>query len=129
MTYACSIMAAVAVLCSAASSCTHSEGILITPQAGQPVTRIQGMLSGIREEALFIFHARAGQHLRVSISGENPIRGVVIYPSGKIEGGLSGTIFNETLTETGEYRIRVTESPMGEEWRGKFILEIELKDK
>lgn len=127
MTYACSIMAAVLVLCSAVSSCTHREGILIIPQAGQPVTRIQGTLSGIRDEAFFIFHARAGQHLRVAVSGENPIRGVVIYPSGKIEGGLSGTIFNETLTEAGEYRIRVTESTMGEEWRGKFILEIELK--
>ncbi len=96
--------------------------------AGQPTTRIQGTLSGIRDKALFTLRAYTGQHLKVAISGKGSTRGIVIYPSGKIEGGPTGTILNETLAETGEYHIRVEESRMGEGWQGTFILEIELKE-
>jgi hypothetical protein len=94
---------------------------------GATAARVRGSLRGVKDEALFVLHARSGQHMRVNISGAGPTRGIVIFPSGKQDGQPGGLIFDDTLMETGDYRIRVTESSMADEWRGSFILEVEIR--
>jgi hypothetical protein len=94
---------------------------------GATVARVNGFLKGVNDEALFVLRARRGQHMRVKISGAGATRGVVTFPSGKEDGQPGGLIFDDDLTETGDYRIRVTESSMADEWRGSFILEIEIR--
>jgi hypothetical protein len=50
--------------------------------------------------------------------------GVVIYPSGKQDGGPGGIVFDSDLTETGKYRIRVTQRQGG--ISGKFRLSLKI---
>lgn len=94
---------------------------------GATAARVRGSLRGVGDEALFVLRARSGQHMRVNISGAGATRGVVLFPSGKQDGGPGGLIFDDVLTETGDYRIRVTESSMAEGWRGSFVLEVEIR--
>jgi hypothetical protein len=96
-------------------------------KTGATAARVSGSLKGIGDEALFVLRARSGQHMKVNISGAGPTRGTVIFPSGKQDGQPGGMIFDDELTETGDYRIRVTESNMGEAWRGSFVLEVEIR--
>lgn len=94
---------------------------------GATVARVRGSLKGVGDEALFVLRARSGQHMRVNISGAGPTRGVVTFPSGKQDGQPGGIIFDDQLTETGDYSIRVTESSMADSWRGSFVLEVEIR--
>ena len=96
---------------------------------GQTKARVSGRLKGMRDSVLFVARARRGQRMRVTIvRSSGPIRCTVVSPSGE-ENGQPGTglIFDEELTETGLYRIRLNESQMGERWRGSFLLELEIK--
>jgi hypothetical protein len=94
---------------------------------GQTVASVKGALRHIHDEASFVVRARAGQHMRITITGEGPTRGVVTFPSGQQDGGPGGLVFDDRLPETGDYRIRVTESSMGEEWKGRFFLEVSIR--
>jgi hypothetical protein len=94
---------------------------------GQTVAYVKGTLRHIHDEASFVLRARAGQHMRITITGEGPTRGVVTFPSGQQDGGPGGIIFDDHLPETGDYRIRVTESTMGEEWKGTFLLKVRIR--
>ena len=87
---------------------------------------VRGYLRGIRDEALFVLRAKAGQHMRVEIRGRGPTRGVVVFPSGGQDGGPGGVVFDGNIPDTGDYRIRVTESSMAEAWRGSFTLIIDV---
>lgn len=93
---------------------------------GATVARVTGYLRGIRDEAAFVLRAKAGQRMRVDIRGRGATRGVVIFPSGKQDGGPGGVVFDDNIDESGDYRIRVTESSMADEWRGSFVLKIEI---
>jgi hypothetical protein len=94
---------------------------------GQTAASVKGTLRHIQDEANFVLRARAGQHMRITITGEGPTRGVVTFPSGQQDGGPGGLIFDNRLPETGDYRVRVTESSMGEEWKGSFLLEVSIR--
>ncbi|MFS8085988.1 MAG: hypothetical protein ACMG6H_10190, partial [Acidobacteriota bacterium] len=59
---------------------------------GATVARARGYLRGVRDEALFVLRAKAGQHMRVEISGRGPTRGVVTFPSGKQDGSPGGVV-------------------------------------
>lgn len=96
-------------------------------KSGATVARMRGSLNGINDKALFVLRARSGQHMKVNISGAGPTRGIVLFPSGKQDGAPGGIIFDDVLTETGDYHIRVTESSMGDAWRGSFVLEVEIR--
>ena len=93
---------------------------------GATVARARGYLGGIKDEALFVLRAKSGQHMRVEISGRGATRGVVIFPSGKQDGGPGGVVFDDSIDETGDYRIRVTESSMANAWRGRFTLRVDI---
>lgn len=64
--------------------------------------------------------------MRVEIRGRGATRGVVIFPSSQQDGGPGGVIFDGILPETGDYRIRITESSMANEWRGSFTVTIDI---
>src|SRR5437667_1557297 len=83
-------------------------------------------LRGIRDEVNFVLRAKAGQHMRVEINGRGATRGVVIFPSSKQDGGPGGVVFDDNLDETGDYRIRVTESSMANAWRGSFTGTVDI---
>lgn len=89
------------------------------------VARANGYLRGIRDEAWFILRLSSGQQVRVRISGRGPTRGVLIFPSGKQDGGPGGVIFDGQTDEDGDYKIRVTESMMAEAWRGPVTVTVE----
>lgn len=93
---------------------------------GATVARVTGHLKGINDEALFVLRARKGQHMRVEITGQGATRGFITSPSGEENGAPGGVVFDEDLTETGDYHIRVTESQMAEEWKGTFTLKVTI---
>ncbi|MFL6282783.1 MAG: hypothetical protein ACJ74Q_06410 [Pyrinomonadaceae bacterium] len=95
----------------------------------QTKARVSGRLKGINDSLIFVARARGGQRMRVTIvRSSGPVHCAVTSPSGEDEGQPgTGTIFDEALKQTGLYRIRVTESQMGEQWRGSVLLEIEIK--
>lgn len=96
---------------------------------GQTKARVSGRLKGMRDRAVFVLRARKGQHMRVTVvRSSGPIRCFVASPSGDEQGQPgTGLVFDEELTQTGLYRIRVNESQMAEQWRGSFLLEIEIE--
>ena len=98
----------------------------VTFARGATVARANGYLRGVSDAALFVLRASAGQHMRVEINGRGATRGTVIFPSGKQDGQPGGVIFDDNIDESGDYRIRVTESSMGDAWRGSFGLKIEI---
>jgi hypothetical protein len=110
--------------------------LVITTSAVSAQTRIHfargatratalGYLRGIRDERYFVLRLNSGQRVRVEIKGHGPTRGVLIFPSGKQDGGPGGVIYDEPIDETGDYRIRVTESSMAEAWRGRFTVVVD----
>jgi hypothetical protein len=96
---------------------------------GAMSAQVRGQLTKDKSmEALYVVSARAGEHMIVNII---PVTrglltgGVVTSPSGKQEGQHGGMIFNQELTETGDYTIRVARNLMGtERLDGSFILEV-----
>jgi hypothetical protein len=94
--------------------------------AGRGVAEVGGTLSSMRDEIRFVFSARSGQHLTITAAGAGPIRGMVISPDGSQSGSPGETFFDESLSVGGDYRILLRESPMGEEWSGRFTMKIEL---
>ena len=98
----------------------------VTFARGATVARVTGYLRGMNDYALFVLRAKAGQHMRVEINAFGATRGMVIFPSGKQDGAPGGVIFDDDIDENGDYRIRVTESSMGDPWRGRIVLKIEI---
>jgi hypothetical protein len=93
---------------------------------GATVARATGYLRGVRDEAWFVLRAKSGQHMRIEIRGRGPTRGVVVFPSGKQDGGPGGVIYDGVIDESGDYKIRVTESSMAEAWRGRFTVSLRI---
>ena len=93
---------------------------------GATVARATGYLRGMRDSAWFVLRAGAGQHMRVEIDARGGTHGTVISPSGKQETQPGGVVFDDNLDETGDYKIGVSESNMGDSWRGNFTLKVEV---
>ena len=106
---------------------TPAKDTRIKFKRGATSATAQGWLTKPSDEAYFVLNARAGQHMRVTINGKGATRGTVIFPSGKADGQPGGLIFDDRLDESGDYRIRVTESQMAEPWRGRFTIKVEIK--
>lgn len=93
---------------------------------GATTAHATGYLRGRRDSASFVLRASSGQRMRVEIDGRGAIHGGVFAPSGKGEIQPGRVIFDDTIDETGDYRIIVSESQMGEPWHGSFTLKIEI---
>lgn len=76
-------------------------------------------LLGIRSQRWFVVRARAGQTMIIVVNGRGPTRGTVYFPNGRLSGQPGGRVFDGALPVTGDYRIRVTESAMGQAWSGR----------
>jgi hypothetical protein len=87
--------------------------------------RIEGKLRGMDDRKEIIFHGDSGTKVKIELTGAGPLRGVVTFPSGH-EGGPGGSILDQPLPETGQYRLRISESAMGEAWEGNFTIEISV---
>jgi hypothetical protein len=92
--------------------------IRITFAKGAYSGQAHSTLTGIRSEKWFVIHASAGQTMVVIVKGRGATRGIVYFPNGKSSGQPGGRVFDGVLPVTGDYRIRVNESPMGEAWSG-----------
>jgi len=119
-------LAMIAVALAAATAQTESAPRRIKFARGATVARGTGYLRGVRDEAWFVLRAKSGQHMRIEIRGRGPTRGVVVFPSGKQDGGPGGVIYDGVIDESGDYKIRVTESSMAEAWRGRFTLAVKI---
>ena len=93
---------------------------------GATEARAIGYLRGIRDEAVFVLRAKAGQHMRVDIRGRGATRGIVIFPDGQQDGAPGGVVFDGILPTTGDYRIRVTESSTANAWSGPITVIIKV---
>ncbi len=76
-------------------------------------------MANIHSERWFVINARANQHMIVIVKGAGPTRGIVYFPGGGYAGQPGGRVFDATLKTSGDYRIRVNESSMGEGWSGR----------
>src|SRR5947207_2275068 len=59
----------------------------------------RGYLRGVNDHADFILRLKAGQNVRVEINGRGATRGVLIFPSGKQDGGPGGIVFADKIDE------------------------------
>ena len=84
-----------------------------------------GYLNG-SHEVCYLLKARSGQHMKVEADAKGSTVIEVAAPSGKKEGEPGGE-FEQDLSETGDYRICVSESDRGEHWKGQFKLTVEVR--
>lgn len=86
-----------------------------------------GKLTTIRDELRFVLRASAKQHMRLAVDAPGPTRGFVTFPNGEVVGSPGSDFFDDTLPADGDYRIRITESPMAEEWQGRLTLHVHIE--
>ncbi len=119
---------AIVIICIAGIICsaqTEKSPRRIVFARGATVGRASAYLRGIRDHAYFVVRLGSGQHIRVEIDARGSTRGALIWPSGKQEGGPGGVIFDGDTDETGDYKIAVGESLMGDAWRGPVTVKVE----
>jgi hypothetical protein len=93
---------------------------------GATSAKITGYLSG-SQEVCYSLKARSGQHMKVDADGKGAIVGEITMPDGRKEGQPGGPFFDSDLTETGDYRVCLSESPRGDRWKGQFTLTVEIR--
>ena len=119
-------IAVIVVALAGATAQTESSPRRIKFARHATVARATGYVRGVRDEVWFVLRAKSGQHMRIEIRGRGPTRGVVVFPSGKQDGGPGGLIYDGVIDESGDYKIRVTESSMAEGWRGRFTVTVKI---
>lgn len=74
---------------------------------GQPETVLNGSIRSPDDAVIYIFKARAGQHIFIYLQPDRQFdaRAVLVAPSGK--NVQDGTIFDSILDESGTFRIRI----------------------
>lgn len=97
----------------------HACPIRIAFALGAYSGQAHGWLTEVRSQQWFVIHARAGQSMVVLVEGRGPTRGIVFLPNGRSSGQPGGRVFDGPAPLTGDYRIQVTESSMGQGWSGR----------
>jgi hypothetical protein len=97
------------------------------PAPGKSV-RAEDRLHGMGETKQFVFHGVTGARVKIELSGAGPLRGEITFPSGHRTGSPGGIVLDEVLPESGSYRLKVSESAMGESWDGKFSVHISVAE-
>jgi hypothetical protein len=120
------LLGVLAVVLTALAAGQNSDHPIHLP-TGKTTASARGFLGKRSQTVFFSLSARAGQRLRVRIvplaSGLRTAA-VVIYPSGRQEGGPGGVVFDRELRETGIYRLRVT--PRFGRGHGSFRVDVKL---
>ncbi len=98
---------------------------------GAITANVRGRFTRNQPQVCYLLSARAGQHMTLNIVAVTPqlsTAGQVTSPSGEQDGGPGGVIFDEDLTETGDYRICVNQHTMGSNLAtGVFVLEMMVR--
>jgi hypothetical protein len=118
------VITAVGLLCCV----VQAEGArkIRLPPPGKSI-QIEGKLHGMADHKEFVFQGTPGMKVKIELSGAGPLRGEVTFPSqGKHEGAPGGIVLDELLTESGRYRLKISESSMGESWDGRFKINISV---
>jgi hypothetical protein len=105
-----------------ATTCTPGAKacpIRITFAAGAFSGQAHSQLTGIHSKKWFVVGANAGQTMVVVVEGAGATGGIVHFPNGQTNGQPGGRIFDGNLPVTGDYRIQVMESQLGEAWTGR----------
>ena len=119
------LLLVIAFACSSPASAEKDQRIQLKPNSTE--ARITGRLTAKNDEARYVLHANGGQRLTAELTGAGPLSGEVVSPSGKQEGQPGeGVFFDEQLTETGDYRIRISEGGRGEKRNVRFVLRIRV---
>jgi hypothetical protein len=116
------LAATVGVLLTACAATSPNVMDVQTGPDGSAV--LNGELRSAQDRLEYRLVLTAGSAVTVDLSASGPVRGTVIFPSGRVEGGPGGQLLNEVVNESGTYRILVRESPMAEAWQGVFRLQI-----
>ncbi len=111
--------APVAVVAAACAPGARACPIRITFSPGAYSGQAHSTLTGIGSQRWFVVRVRTGQTMVVLVEGRGAARGIVSFPGGRASGQPGGRVFDGTVPVSGDYRIRVTESPMGEAWSGR----------
>jgi hypothetical protein len=122
------LFAVIVIVCAAivsASAQTEKSPRRIIFARGATVGRASGYLRGMRDRLFFVVRLNTDQHIRVEIDARGATRGVLIWPSGKQDGGPGGVIFDGDTDETGDYKISVGESMMANPWSGPITVKVE----
>lgn len=110
------------------STAGPDQPIRIRFERGAVTARVKGQLTTQGSGGYYVVSARAGQHMIVHTASLTPglsTLAQVRYPSGKEDGEKGPVNFNQTLTETGDYYIKVSVNLMAAEKRtGPFLLEV-----
>jgi hypothetical protein len=93
--------------------------IRITFAPGAYSGQAHSQLTGIHSKKWFVLSANAGQTMVVVVEGAGATGGIVYFPNGQSNGQPGGRIFDDNLPVTGDYKIKVMESQLGEAWSGR----------
>jgi hypothetical protein len=105
-----------------------SRAVRIRFAPGAFSAQVRGQMVKGRVGVFYVVKAKEGDHMIVNVISTTSgfeTAGEIIAPSGEEDGQHGGVVFNRQLTETGDYKIRVTQNLMaGERSSGSFILEV-----
>jgi hypothetical protein len=123
-----SLLLTIASLPATAQRMASSRAVRIRFAPGAMSAQVRGQMVKGRVGVFYVVKAKEGDHMIVNIISTTSgfeTAGEIIAPSGEEDGQHGGVVFNRQLTETGDYKIRVTQNLMaGERSSGSFILEV-----
>jgi hypothetical protein len=117
----------IALVLISAYACEAASEIAIHFKRGAYEAQVGGELTSMHDEISYLVSARAGQHMKIKVDAAGAVRGQVTFPGGDSQGSPGDVFFDDVLPKSGTYHIHLRESPMGEEWQGKFMLTIEIR--
>ena len=111
------------------ASCTPGQKacpIRINFASGAYSGQASSTLANINSKKWFVVNLHKNQEVTMWVIGggaTGSTRGFVYRPNGQpLAGGPGGRIYDDTAPATGDYLIKATESPMGEQWSGRVTV-------
>jgi hypothetical protein len=92
---------------------------------GATSAKVSGYLDGAAPRCYTLI-ARRSQHMKLDAEGKGAITIELTSPSGEKEGEPGGAM-EKKLSESGAYRVCLTESRRGEAWKGPFTLAVDIR--
>ena len=108
-----------------------SDGIRVTFPVGSTEVSVNGEISGLGEQKIYVMEVKEGQKLNASVKpadGDGNIRiSQIISPTGEADGPFGPSVTYD-LNASGDWKIVLSENQMaGDAWKGEYILTIDIK--